>query len=494
MKQMAKSTCTAVCLLLGLSVPSMMAYPAAANDNLQFAAVSNNLAGSQWTGSISFAGEDYVPNPGILNNKAVQTQILPGQAIVTWHISHSVKVMSPSSNRNTWNLMGTLHVSVTSNYSYIYHNCPGQTYGSHSEGATSTSTDALIGTLTTLRSGHVQYDLHIKGLPVHSIVDYTRPVFPSCTPGSHSLSFIFPVPLNGSIDIKGQYDPAAHSISGRQTYDDRLRTCSTVCNIGLKGPLVWNLRNEGHHYLIDIQAWIPQSATVNPLQPLPTPYESGSLNPLSALDPDCFTPPLRDEFTTDVASTFRGDAHVRFGEGTYRLRSLIEFDVDGRSITDLRMVPDVPHVGVTVRDKKYYNRRTGKVIGRCSATGTAPDLAYGFRTGTTSFVIGYSGANPLVPLAFPISNVVRGEVNPDGSLDLTFAATQFPTNGLEVTIDSSSVLQVYETDVSCLSDSAVLKLPAVMTLLWGLGHTYTGMAHAEPGNMAVQTHPSPVCP
>ena|SRR5258708_5960582 len=112
MQHLAKSTFAAVCLLLGPSVPSMMAYPAAANDNLQFAAVSNDLAGSQWTGSIRFAGEDYVPNPGILNNNQVQAQISPGRAIVTWHISHSVKVMPPSSNRNTWNLMGTLHVST----------------------------------------------------------------------------------------------------------------------------------------------------------------------------------------------------------------------------------------------------------------------------------------------------------------------------------------------------------------------------------------------
>jgi hypothetical protein len=292
-------------------------------------------------------------------------------------------------------------------------------------------------------------------------------------------------PLVDPTSVSASYDPRTGSISGTRTERSH----------GWTRTLTWNFHS-GHHYVIDIRAWIPQVAVVDPLQPSPESYafrNSGLPNLMSDLDPDCYTPSIRYAGTTVVVSTFRGDGHARFGE-PYRLRAVAEFDFDGKRISNFRLVPGIPHAGATVRDKVYYNRTMKQVLAKCFATATAANRSAGQQTGATTFSLQYTGGNPLVPFALPISNIVKGVVNANGSIDLTFTATQFPTNGVQMTMDGKPMLELYETDVSCLSDAEVQTTHAVITLLWGLGHYYSAQVHAEPGQPLVRTHRSPVCP
>lgn len=245
-------------------------------------------------------------------------------------------------------------------------------------------------------------------------------------------------------------------------------------------------------YTIRVRSWIPQPAAADPNEPIPLPYRASQL--LSYFDPNCWTPPDSLISHTMVSSTFHGDNHAGF-EGGFRVQDVVSFDWDGKTLSNFHTVPDVQHVGTTIRNKIYTNRQNGTVLKTCSQSGVAADTTAASSTGN-GFTVTYTGKNPLTPqMATPgFVNNVTGLVQPDGSLSLNYTVTDFPSAGIQVLLNDSPIVTGRENDVSCLSDSAVLGPSGAFTIAEGLGRTATGSATAVPGTDRTFAQRSPLCP
>ena len=150
------------------------------------------------------------------------------------------------------------------------------------------------------------------------------------------------------------------------------------------------------HYTVTVEQWIPQSSVVDPVMPLPVPYENTVKLPSFYIpDPNCLQPPLPNGiYSSIVRSSYHGDGHADFG-GSYREEFEIEFDFDGQSITNFK--EDTPQPGKTIRNKTYTAH--GSVIASCSAEGKATPVVAAARTGDTTFTMSSAGKNPLTPPA-----------------------------------------------------------------------------------------------
>jgi hypothetical protein len=191
-------------------------------------------------------------------------------------------------------------------------------------------------------------------------------------------------------------------------------------------------------YRIELHAWIPQSAVVDPLRPEPTRW--------SRLATNCFTPPAAFKKTTIVRSAFRGDSHRGY-EGKYRGRSWIEFEWDGNAISVTNTGGDF---GPTHRDFVYtgWSRPLTRPH-RCSIAKTAATAWRASATGA-AFKLEVETANPLVPFAPDIDSALTGSFVPKvDELRLTWRTDLFPSHGFRVVRNDTAFTQVVE-NVACL--------------------------------------------
>jgi len=154
----------------------------------------------------------------------------------------------------------------------------------------------------------------------------------------------------------------------------------------------------------------------------------------------------------------------------------------------------IPAAGTSHRDKVYSV--FGKVIGTCTASATATNEQTARLDSDTSFTVGYNGKNPLIEPSFlapPIVASISGNLAQDGSLSLAYDTTQFPSQGIQVSIDGQTVLTTIENDASCLSSQAVLGPIGALTLLRGLTQHETGSATAQIGGSSTISDPSRLC-
>lgn len=196
-------------------------------------------------------------------------------------------------------------------------------------------------------------------------------------------------------------------------------------------------------YVVELKAWIPQHAVVDPVRPEP-------LAGPQALE--C-TPPEGLPRSFFVASTFRGDGHRPY-PGTSRLlgtQRLLVF-VDTRSKRVTRVLPQgfTRSVGATHRDVQVRDLDTGTIT-TCTQSATADPArsVQGAFTGARAWFTQLRGANPLVVGAPSIDARIDGLVRPDGGLRIRYRADQMPSIGIRVLRDGRLAALNVVNDVSC---------------------------------------------
>lgn len=193
-----------------------------------------------------------------------------------------------------------------------------------------------------------------------------------------------------------------------------------------------------HHYRVELKAWIPQSAVVDPARPIRAPWHAADLG--------CFTPPADVAGRTFVESTYRGDGHTNY-DGLYRVLAWVEFDWNGSTITN---VTQGGLYGVTYNDIVY--EMPGGLNQQCSRSGQATSSAYGDANGST-FGLRISSANPLtVPQSLTpnIDSKLDGSISSTGALTLRYQTDQFPSHGFRVIEDGKTIATDVVTNVACL--------------------------------------------
>jgi hypothetical protein len=255
----------------------------------------------------------------------------------------------------------------------------------------------------------------------------------------------------------------------------------------------FGISNGIDHFVVNAEAWIPFSQVVDPYLPVTVPYLVSELE--AANDPNCYTPPPDEILSTYVTSTYGGDSHTAFGGGTYRLRTEISFDFNPATDTISNFMQDtVPAVGTSHRYKVYTS--DGSTLDSCVEAATATPHQTAQLTASTTFELGYYGKNPLADpqsLTPALSGAITGFVGPDGTLTLDYKTTEFPSQGIQVSVNGSVVNTDVENDVSCLSPQSVLGLSGVYYIGRGLNSTESGTVVVQPTGNASESTPSPLC-
>lgn len=210
------------------------------------------------------------------------------------------------------------------------------------------------------------------------------------------------------------------------------------------------------HFTVQVKAWIPQAAVVDPEIPF-----DGTPEPIAShIEPDCAglsLSPLQAAVTR-VKSRYRGDAHVPF-PGGWRLLETFDFDWDGATIQN---TVEKPQVGTTHRDKLYWI--LGSPDFKCVQMGTAPSTdMHGRATSSSTFVVEFccdSGKNPMVHrilnLVPPdISMKVEGTMKPGDELDYHFRSSGFPSTAVQVSRNAAVADTTVTNDPSCLTKDQV---------------------------------------
>lgn len=196
-------------------------------------------------------------------------------------------------------------------------------------------------------------------------------------------------------------------------------------------------------YRVEIKAWIPHPKVVDPEEPA---RMSDWAQTASDILP---WSPVRPRY--DYHSYYRGDDHMGYA-GSYRVRSAVEFDWDGSRITNLDHAGDA---GASHRDwdaRAYLDYTLGetdlyKTSGNESAT--ASGNWAGRQSGDRTFSVSFASPNPLVMTWAPdIDSEVDGTFDSSGQLNLNYATDRFPSHGISVTKNGSSVHREVINDAS----------------------------------------------
>jgi hypothetical protein len=257
----------------------------------------------------------------------------------------------------------------------------------------------------------------------------------------------------------------------------------------------FGVSNGSEHYVINAEAWIPFKAVVDPYFPGSTPYAETLGWPDEKYDPNCYTlphPTVRQLLDTTVSSTYAGDGHTGFGGG-YRLRTEVSFDFNPFTDNITNFTKDaVPAFGTSHRNKVYT--LDGKVLATCMQAGDTTNIQTAHVNSGASFTLGYSGGNPLAkPYAPPAHAAITGRLATDGSLTLTYETTDFPSQGIQVSINGHIVGTDIENDASCIGAAGVLGIPGILRLASGLIRTESGSVTIDPNHSSTVSNPSPLC-
>jgi hypothetical protein len=249
------------------------------------------------------------------------------------------------------------------------------------------------------------------------------------------------------------------------------------------------------HYTVNAEAWIPFKSVVDPLFAIPLPYLTTADPVDESLDPNCYTPPGLKKLSTFVSSTYGGDGHAAFGTGTYRLRTEVSFVFDPATGKITNFTQDtVPAFGASHRTKVYTSN--GTVLATCTQAADTTNTQVANLTSDTSFSLGYSGKNPLsrpAGLTPPAHALITGTVTPDGTLTLSYTSTEFPSQGIQVSVNGSPVNTDTENDVSCIGASGVLGFAGAARIAYGINATKSGSVTIHPTGHSTESTPSPLC-
>jgi len=253
----------------------------------------------------------------------------------------------------------------------------------------------------------------------------------------------------------------------------------------------FGISNGLEHFVVNAEAWIPYAQVVDPYLPVTLPYLATKAEEKN--DPNCYTPPGNKWLTTFVSSTYGGDSHTTFGTGTYRLRTEVSFDFDPTTDKITNFTKDaVAPFGTSHRYKVYTS--DGAVLDSCVEAANTTNNQTARTDSNTSFTLGYQGTNPLAqPVAPALTATISGTLSQDGSLTLTYKTTDFPSQGIQVSVNGTTVATDLENDVSCLGPSAVLGFSGLALLGLGLNLHEQGSVSIQPYGSLSESTPSPIC-
>ena len=93
----------------------------------------------------------------------------------------------------------------------------------------------------------------------------------------------------------------------------------------------------------------------------------------------------------------------------------------------------------------------------------------------------------------PAHALIKGTVAADGALTLAYTTTEFPSQGIQVSVNGNPVSTDMENDVSCLGPSNVLGPRGAFTLAEGLILTESGSETIPITGSPAESTPSPLC-
>ena len=149
-------------------------------------------------------------------------------------------------------------------------------------------------------------------------------------------------------------------------------------------------------------------------------------------------------------SFYRGDSHADYA-GSHRVRSVVEFDWDGKVISGFKATGDFGQSHREWEAKAWLDTIVGK-----------HDLGYWFDAesdratsevsgsgGGNRFAIGLKSGNPLLMTVNPDINAdLTGWIAPDGGLSLHYETDSFPSHGVQVSRDGNVIHTGITNDAS----------------------------------------------
>ncbi len=221
------------------------------------------------------------------------------------------------------------------------------------------------------------------------------------------------------------------------------------------------------HFRVDLKAWIPQKAVVDPEQPVSLNYLVASI-----LRKPCFTPSLFLQPFTTVSNEYLGNNHTGF-DGDFKVLSAIDFDWDGHQVLNVAKTEAYGVTTLRATYKNIFNTNTC-TLAQGQANHSTTQNAAG-----SAFEVSYSSSIPILQFfpAPPIDGDLKGQVAADGTIALQYITDLFPSHGLRVTKNGTPQLTDIVNNVSCLPDSAVKGFRGLATI--GAGLSFEGNSGME---------------
>ena len=213
------------------------------------------------------------------------------------------------------------------------------------------------------------------------------------------------------------------------------------------------------HYVVELKAWIPHGHVVDPEEQL---HASKWLDDISSIinTIEDFAPPgASARLKYEYHSKYRGDGHTGYAGG-YRARSWLEFDWDGKTLSNVRHQQSY---GTTHRDYHYRAWLDFQIgAGPFQYTLFSKDVTSGggveAKTATSAtsgsgsgnhIHLGISSANPVVMTFAPtIDSSLSGHIDAAGKLFMDYSTDEFPSHGIQVTKNGAMIQQKVVEDVS----------------------------------------------
>lgn len=231
------------------------------------------------------------------------------------------------------------------------------------------------------------------------------------------------------------------------------------------------------HYSVNLAAWIPFAQIVDPEQPVPGAYLG--VPPFGGVADNCYSPSFFAQFATTALSTYHGDDHVGFDGSTYRVSVALQFDWDGRTITNAYVLPPniSPIYGETLRLIDYFGPDGHH---QCVAARAKADHSVVATASGHEFDLEIHSSNPLVHPSPDIDSVLKGRVNSDGSVSFDAKTDLFPSHGFRVLRNGSEIGTIVLNDASCLGQAGVMGLGGALTLFEGLTNQSNDVSRTIP--------------
>jgi hypothetical protein len=206
-------------------------------------------------------------------------------------------------------------------------------------------------------------------------------------------------------------------------------------------------------YRIEAKAWIPHDKVVDPEEQVRMSDWADTITDIGGSILDTIGGGLIPTLNYEFASFYRGDNHTGF-DGTHRVLSALDFGWDGTSITG---ATHTGNFGATHRDwnaRAYIDSVFGQqqlASNSDTETGTATSATAGSGSGN-SFSLSMASANPLVMTWAPdIDAAVIGTIGADGSLDISYDTDMFPSHGIRILKNGSTIHTSIVNDASSVN-------------------------------------------